>query len=161
SQRSTGEGAGAVSPANYLDWAAQSHVFSYMAASRSWPLNLTGGDRPERTRGTVTTADFFPLFGSPPLLGRTLFPHAIPPGNVHVVVLSYGLWARRFGSDVNIVGRNITINSEPYIVVGVMPANFNPDDYGELWLPSRWGVPVNLLRPDEDPRPVRDSHYLH
>src|SRR5215475_13973785 len=47
SQRSTGEGAGAVSPANYLDWAAQSHVFSYMAASRSSPLNLTGGDRPE------------------------------------------------------------------------------------------------------------------
>ena len=87
SERSTGAGGGAVSPANYLDWAAQNHVFSYMAASRSWPLNLTGGDRPERVRGTVTTADFFPLFGVRPVLGRTLLPDDNKPGNDHVVVL--------------------------------------------------------------------------
>jgi putative ABC transport system permease protein len=161
SQRSTGEGGAAVSPANYLDWAAQNHAFSYMAASRSWPLNLTGGDRPERVRGTVTTADFFSLVGARPILGRTLLPDDNRPGNDHVVVLSYGLWKRRFGSDPGIVGRNLTINGEPHVVVGVMPPNFNPDEYGELWLPSRWGVPVNLLTPNEDPRPARDTHYLH
>jgi putative ABC transport system permease protein len=161
SQRSTGEGGGAVSPANYLDWATQNHVFSYMAASRSWPLNLTGGDRPERVRGTVTTADFFALVGCRPILGRTLLPDDNKPGNDHVVVLGYPLWVRRFGSDAGIIGHEITINGEPYAVVGVMPANFNPDEYGELWLPSRWGVPVNLLTPNEDPRPGRDTHYLH
>ena len=68
-QRSTGVGGGAVSPADYLDWAAQNHVFAYMAASRGWQVNLSGGDRPERIRGTMTTGDFFPLFDVRPVLG--------------------------------------------------------------------------------------------
>jgi putative ABC transport system permease protein len=160
SQRSTGEGGGAPSPANYLDWQSQNHVFTYMAASRSWPVNLTGSDRPERVRATMTSPDFFPLFGVRPVLGRTLLPDDNHAGNDHVVVMGSGLWKRRFGSDRNLVGRNITLNGEPYTVVGVMPASFNPDDFGELWLPSRWGVPAHPLRPDEDPRPVRDSHYI-
>jgi len=160
SQRSTGVGGGAVSPGDYLDWAAQNHVFSFMAASRGWQVNLSAGDRPERVRGTMATGDFFSLFGVRPVLGRTLLPEDNTPGNDHVVVLGYGLWTRVFGSDRGILGRQITVNGESYSVVGVMPANFKPDGYGELWLPSRWGVPPNLLRPNEDPRPVRDSHYL-
>jgi putative ABC transport system permease protein len=160
SQRSTGEGGGALSPANYLDWAAQNHVFAYMAASRGWPVNLTGGDRPERVRGTMTTASFFPVFGVPAMLGRTLLPSDEAAGNDHVVVLSYGLWKRRFGADRNLIGRNITMDGEPYTVIGVMPASFNPDEYGELWLPSHWAVPAHPLRPNEDPRPNRDTHYL-
>jgi len=160
SQRSTGEGGGAVAPANYLDWATQNHAFVYMAASRGWQVNLSGGDRPERMRGTMTTGDFFPLFGVAPLLGRPLMPEDSTPGNDHVVVLGYGIWTRLFGSDRGVLGHNVTINGESYVVVGVMPANFNPDGYGELWLPSHWGVPPNLLRPNEDPRAVRDSHYL-
>lgn len=160
SDRTTGEGGGAPSPANYLDWQAQNHVFAYMAASRAWPVNLTGGDRAERVRGTMTSPDFFPLFGVRPALGRALLPDDNQPGNDHVVVLGGGLWKRRFGADRSLVGRNITLNGEPYTVVGVMPASFNPDNYGELWLPSRWGVPAHPLRPDEDPRPVRDSHYM-
>jgi putative ABC transport system permease protein len=160
SQRSTGEGGGSPSPANYLDWRAQNHVFTYMAASRAWPVNLTDGDRPERVRGTMTSPDFFPLFGVRPFLGRTLLPDDNQPGNDHVVVLGSGLWKRRFGSDRSLVGHNLTLNGEPYMVVGVMPASFNPDSYGELWLPSRWGVPAHPLRTYEDPRPVRDSHYI-
>jgi putative ABC transport system permease protein len=76
------------------------------------------------------------------------------------VVLGYGLWKRSFGADRGVVGRKIALNGDSYIVVGVMPANFNPDGYGELWLHSHWGVPPNLLRPNQDPRTVRDSHYL-
>jgi len=159
SQRSTGEGGDSPSPANFLDWQAQNHVFAYMAASRGWPVNLTGGDRPERVRGTMVSSDFFSLFGVPPILGRTLLPDDNHAGNDHVVVLGSGLWKRRFGSDPNLVGHDITLNGEPYTVVGVMPANFNPD-YGELWLPSRWGIPTHPLRPDEDPRPARDVHYF-
>jgi putative ABC transport system permease protein len=159
-QRSTGISGGAVSPADYLDWAAQNHVFSHMAASRSWPVNVNGGDRPERIRGTMTTGDFFPLFGVEPLLGRALQAQDNSPGNDHVVVIGYALWKRLFGGDRGLVGRDITINDASYTVVGVMPPNFAPDTNGELWLPSHWGVPPNALRPNEDPRSVRDSHYL-
>ena len=160
SQRSTGIGGGAVSPADYLDWAAQEDVFSSMAASRGWPVNVSPGDRPERLREAVTTADFFQLFGVRPLFGRTLGPQDSTPGSNHVVVLGYGVWKRIFGADQSLLGRDITINGEAYTVVGVMPANFLPDGYGELWLPSHWGVPTNILRPNEDPRSSRDSHYL-
>jgi putative ABC transport system permease protein len=160
SDRTTGIGGGAVSPADYLDWAEQNHVFSYIAASRGWPLNVSTGARPERLRGTVTTGDFFSLFDVRPLMGRTLSRQDSTPGNDHVVVLGYGVWQRLFGGDRGIIGRDITVNGAPHTVVGVMPANFVPDGYGELWLPSRWGVPANLLRPNEDPRPSRDSHYL-
>jgi putative ABC transport system permease protein len=160
SQRSTGEGGGAPSPGNYLDWASQNHVFASMAASRGWPVNLTGGDRPERVRGVMTTASFFSVFGVPATLGRTLLPSDEAAGNDHVVVLSDGLWKRRFGADRSLIGHNVTLDGQPFTVIGVMPAGFNPDEYGELWLPSRWGVPAHPLRPDEDPRISRDTHYL-
>lgn len=158
--RASGVSYGNMSPANYLDLAAQNHVFSRMAASRGWQANLTGGDRPERLRSTMTTASLFSLFGVRPMLGRALLPDDEKAGSDHVVVLSYGLWKRRFGSDHNLVGQNITLNGERYVVVGVMPPNFAPDDYGELWLPSPWGVPPHPLNPDKDPRPLRDTSYL-
>src|SRR5215471_12767284 len=159
-QRSTGIAGGAVSPADYLDWAAENNVFSFMAASRGWPVNVSTGDRPERLRSTVTSGDFFSLFGVRPLLGRALSREDSRRGNDRVVVLGYGIWIRLFGGEHTIIGHDISINGAPYTVVGVMPGNFVPDGYGELFLPSRWGVPPNLLRPDEDPRPSRDSHYL-
>jgi putative ABC transport system permease protein len=158
--RSTGVSTQDSSPANYLDWLSQNNVFSHMAASRGGQGNLTEGDRPERVRITVATATFFPLFGVNPILGRTLLPTDEKAGNANVVVLSYGLWERRFGSDRSVIGRDIKLNGEPHTVVGVMPANFSPDDYGELWVPSPWGVPANALRPAEDPRPSRGSNYL-
>jgi len=160
SDRKTGEGGGAPSPANYLDWKAGNHVFAYMAASRGWPVNLASSDRPERVRGVMTSPEFFPLFAVAPALGRTLGADDNQPGRDHVVVLGNGLWKRLFGSDPNLVGRNLTLNGEPYMVVGVMPTGFNPDNFGELWLPSRFGVPAHPLHPEEDPRPIRDSHFL-
>jgi putative ABC transport system permease protein len=159
--RSTGVNYEDISPANYLDFAAQNHVFSQMATAGGWQGNLTGGDRPERVRISVVTASFFTLFEVQPMLGRALVPDDERAGSDHVVVLSYGLWKRRFGSDRALVGRNITLNGEPYLVVGVMPPNFGPDNYGELWQPSRFGVPSHPLRPNDDPRSFRDSQYLN
>ena len=158
--RSTGARGGASAPANYLDWAAQNDVFSQMSASRGEQCSLSDGDRPERVRGTMATSSFFPLFGVAPILGRTLFPSDEQPGHNHVVVLSSELWARRYASDRNIIGREILLNDEPCTVVGVMPPNFQPDSYGELWIPSAFGVPTNSVRPSVDPRPIRDSNYL-
>lgn len=148
------------SPANYLDWAAQNHVFSEMAAGRGWQCNLADGDRPERIRGTMTTASFFPLFGIHPLLGRSLLAEDEQPGHDRVVVLSHSLWKRRYGANRALVGQDITLDSQPYTVIGVMPPNFSPDEYGELWVPSPWGVPTHPLVPNEDPRPMRDRNYL-
>ncbi len=96
SECSTGAWKADASPANYLDWVALNHVFSEMAAARGWQANLTGGDRPERIRSSMTTASFFPLFGIPPLLGRALTRADETPGSAHVAVLSYALWQRRY-----------------------------------------------------------------
>jgi putative ABC transport system permease protein len=153
------------SPANYLDWisqneASQDHAFAYIAASRGWPASLSSGDRPERVRGTMATPNFFPLFGVSPILGRGLEASDAQPGNDHVVVLGYGVWQRYFAADRGIIGRSIRLNSEPYTVLGVMPLNFSPDEYGELWVPSPWVVPTHPLAPDKDPRQFRDRNYL-
>ena len=148
------------SPANYLDWVSQDHVFAEMAASRGWQGSLSTGDRPERVRGSMTTPSFFPLFGVAPILGRGLEPSDARPGNDHVVVLGYGLWQRYFAADRAIIGRDIDLDGEQYNVVGVMPPNFSADEYGELWLPSPWGVPTQPLVPDKDPRQFRGRDYL-
>ena len=158
--RTTGRDRGSSAPANYIDWSAQNNVFSQMAAATGTQGNLTEGDRPERVRITTATASLFQLFGTGPIIGRTLLPSDEAAGRANVAVLSHGLWARRFGSDAGIVGRDIHLNGEPHTVVGVMPANFSPDGYGELWVPSPWSVPANVLRPHLDPRPLRDSQYL-
>jgi len=160
SQTFEGQQTDDASPANYLDWVAQNHVFSEMAASRGWQGSMTAGDRPERVRGTMATPSFFPLFGVNPILGRTLVASDAAPGNDHVVVLAYGLWHQYFAADRAIIGRDIRLNGEQYAVVGVMPPNFSPDEYGELWVPSPWVVPTHPLVPDKDPRQFRDRNYL-
>jgi len=158
--RSTGAAGGAVAPANYIDWAAQSDVFTQMSASGGAQFSLSDSDRPERVRGTMATSNMFPLFSVAPILGRTLLPSDEQPGHNHVVVLSSELWARRYGSDRNIIGREISLNDEPHTVIGVMPPNYQPDGYGELWIPSAFGIPTNVLRPNVDPHPIRGSNYL-
>jgi putative ABC transport system permease protein len=158
--RSTGQEGGGSAPANYVDYAAQNDMFAFLSASCGEQFSLSDGDRPERVRGTMTTSNMFPLFGVSPMLGRTLQPTDEQPGHNRVLVLSAELWARRYGSDRNILGREISLNDEPYTVVGVMPPNYQPDGYGELWVPSRFGVPTNVLRPNVDPRTVRGSNYL-
>lgn len=158
--RATGTSRDAAAPANYVDWATQNDVFVQMAAARGWQGNLSDGDVPERVRATMATASLFQVFATPPLLGRALAPSDERPGNANVVVLSQGLWERRFGGDRSVIGRQIRFDGQPHTVVGVMPASFSPDDYGELWTPSPFGVPTHSLRPMQDPRQMRDSNFL-
>ena len=158
--RSTGISQEASSPANYLDWRAQNDVFSVMAAASGAQADITGGDQPERIRITHTTANFFRLFRMPPLLGRTLLPSDDTLAGDHVVVIGAQLWARRYGSEKAIIGRELMLDGEPRTIVGVMPPNFSPDDYGEVWVPSPFGVPPNSLRLHDDPRLIRDNTYL-
>ncbi len=158
--RSTGESSEDAAPANYLDWAGQNTVFSAMAASRGWQANLAGTGEPERLRTTMASSQFFTLFGVQPILGRTFGTEDAKPGNANVAVLSYPLWSRRYGADRGIIGRDIILDGEKFNVIGVMPASFSPDDYGELWVPSPWDVPTHQLAPNDNPRAFRGRSYL-
>jgi len=158
--RSTGSSAHDSSPANYLDWAAQTDVFSHIAASSGIQITLSDGDRPERIRATITSSDFFPLFGVSAVAGRTLASRDSHSGNDHVAVLGYDLWQKRFGGQSDVVGREILLNGERFTVVGVMPRNFAPDNYGEMWIPSAWDVPPHPLLPGQDPTGLRSRDYL-
>src|ERR1051326_9237315 len=108
---------------NFLDYREQNQVFEHMAAFNGASLTLTGGPDPERLRGGRVTADFFNVLRTQAFMGHTFLPKDDQPGNNTVVVLSYGLWQRRFGSDKNIVGQTIQLDSKPYTVIGVLPAD--------------------------------------
>src|SRR6476660_9755523 len=117
------------SPANFLDWQKQAQSFTGMAAMVERSFNLTGLGEPERLDGRRVYANLFELLGVPALLGRTFVPDDDKPGT-HVVLLSYSLWQRRFGSDPAVIGRALTLNGESYTVIGVMQRGVHLPGYG-------------------------------
>ncbi|HSS17851.1 MAG TPA: ABC transporter permease [Candidatus Dormibacteraeota bacterium] len=123
------------SPPNFLDWQRQNTVFTGMAAISERSFNLTGVGEPERLDGRRVSANLFDLLGAPALLGRTFVPDDDRPGT-HVVLLSYSLWRRRFGSDPNVIGRAVTLNGESYTVIGVLPRSVAPTGLWELERPG-------------------------
>ena len=98
-------------------------------------FNLTGGSRPEQVNGIHVTEGYFRVYGAPVALGRIFTPQEDSPHAGRVVVLSYGLWQRRFGGDPAIVGKSISLGNEPYTVVGVVGKGFVGDVQADLWLP--------------------------
>ena len=120
---------------DFADWQNQNQVFEQMAGFITGGSLLVNNEEIERVRGTSATADFFPLFKTNALLGRTLQPGDAQKGHDDVVVLSYGLWQRRFGSDPNVVGTKVKVDGEATTVVGVMPAGFDYPYQSELWVP--------------------------
>ena len=139
-------------PANYVDWKTQNHSFEDMAASATASFNLTGDGEPERVSAYSVTANFLPLLGVQPLLGRVFVPDEDRPGANKVTVLSYQLWQSRYGGDRQIINRNIQLDGEKYTVVGVMPAGFQfLDNEVRLWVPLRL-EPADLTN--------RGGHYL-
>ncbi|MGI8995653.1 MAG: ABC transporter permease [Pyrinomonadaceae bacterium] len=125
-----------VASAEFLNWRAQNQVFEDMAALNFADYNLTGGgEEPERIPGAPVSASYFPLLGVKPLLGRTFLPEEDQPDRNSVVVLSYGLWQRRFGSDPNVLNKTITLNGKSHAVIGVMPRGFQLPQNAELATP--------------------------
>ena len=97
---------------------------------------LTGSEEPEQLSGVAASANLFSVLGVHAALGRTFFESEDVPGNGRVVVLGHDLWVRRFGADPAVVGRRLQLNSQPYVVIGVMPASFVfPERREELWVP--------------------------
>jgi len=121
-------------------WRQQTRIFQQVAAydSGGAGLNLTGNDQPEQVQGVHVTVDYFSVLGAPVIAGRTFTEAEDSPHGGNVVVLSYGLWKRRFGGDRGIVGKNIQLNRQPYQVVGVIGRAFVTDNPADLWLPFQF-----------------------
>ncbi len=137
-----------ISIPNFDDWRDQNRVFSHIALFRGRNYNLTGTDQPERLRAGVASGSFFRLLGVEPLLGRAFQPKDDRAGAERVVVLSYGLWHRRFASDPAVVGQAITLDGDLHTVIGVMPPGFrHPDiDRAQMWLPVSFDTQYMLAR---------------
>ncbi|MEK6299557.1 MAG: ABC transporter permease [Acidobacteriota bacterium] len=121
-----------VSAADFVEWRDQNQVFEQIAAFHTQPFNITGAGEPEFLGGVRSSAGLFSLLGVEAKLGRTFLPEEDQPGAGHVVILSPGLWERRFGSDPQIIGQKLTLNDEPYTVIGVMPPGFQFPRKGEM-----------------------------
>src|SRR6185295_18527770 len=121
---------------NFLDWRAQNRVFEDVASySDGGNFSLTGAGEPERLRGADVSQGTFELLRVAPVIGRTFTAEEDKPKQDAVVILGNGLWQRRFGSDPQIVGKTITLNSRQRTVVGVMPPGFKFPENAELWVP--------------------------
>ena len=113
-----------VSAPEYLDYEKQTTSFEHIAAFDYTDLNLTGGDMPERIQGAVVAPSLFPLLGVGPIRGRVFSSDEFGEGRDNVVILSARLWQRRFNSDPNLVGKEISLNGRNFTVVGIMPETF-------------------------------------
>ena len=151
-----------MSPADYLDVAAQNHVFEQFASYREQNLTLTGTGAPEKVAGVVTTPNLISLLGVAPLAGRGFSNGLDAAASGREVVLSYALWQRRFGGREGIIGTTISIDREAYTVAGVMPPEFAFPPETQLWITPRAGYPVpeHPLQPEKNPANSRGIHYL-
>src|SRR5271154_6290503 len=120
---------------NYVDWRDQSHSFESIEATRGATIALTGMGEPERLNSRYATAGMFPLLGVDSVAGRTFRPDEDRTGGAPVVLLSYGLWQRRFGGAPDVIGKSITLDSQPYTIVGVLPKGFELLQPADVFLP--------------------------
>jgi putative ABC transport system permease protein len=128
------------SPANYRDWRDTSRSFEAMAAFHGVSANLVGVGEPVRLDGAAVTAGLIPMLGIKALVGRTFVESDDDADAPTTLLLSYRLWATRFGSDPAAVGRQVTLDDTPCSIIGVMPRGFDfPSREAQFWTPMRLG----------------------
>jgi putative ABC transport system permease protein len=125
-ERNTANAPGNTGFATYADWKVLGRTFDDLAIIRSFAPTLGGEAEPERIAGMRVSANFFRLLGVRPALGRDFTPADDTPASWHVVLISDGLWRRRFRADPGIVARTIRMDDQDYQVIGVMPRGFEP-----------------------------------
>ena len=145
-----------VSAPGFRDYSAKTELFSQAAVETGAAMNLTGSGDPERVNVSQVSANFFPVLGVRPLLGRTLRPDEAEEGRNKVVVLTYGFWKDKFAGDSAAVGRTLALNGETYEVVGVMPATFRDFFFrqGQMFTPL-------FFRPEQMGDGRRTNEYLN
>jgi putative ABC transport system permease protein len=141
----------AASHPNFLDWQAQVKSFEAVAAWTNVGFTWTEGGDADVAIGLSASASFLPALRVSPALGRNFLPEEDRPGgNTRVAILSDGFWRRAFGADPSIIGRTISLNTQPYTIVGVLPASF------------RWGQFSDIMAPlAADPKRNRGDHRLN
>jgi len=139
-QEGADEQAGTIAWLDFRDFRRRSGSFSAIAAYDEWTPTLSGGDRPERIDAALVDAEFFSVLGVDPALGRFFRPEEDVDGQDRVVVLSHGLWQRRFGGDREVIGREVLVDARSHTVVGVAPEAFeDPRLSGMRWpAPEMW-----------------------
>ena len=155
SQPKRGAARGSSSFPDFEDYRAKTSSFEDLAALRSRGYTLTDGTSAERISGGRVSASFFPLLRTGAALGRVLSPDDDRPGAPKVALLSFGLWQRRFGASSSVVGQSVTLDREPFTVIGVLPAGFHfPMDLEEADLYTA------MAQEDAESRGERSMHYL-
>jgi putative ABC transport system permease protein len=127
-----------VSYPNFLDWREQNQSFEDIACfdTGGFIIGSSGaGSEPEQLQGAFVTHGLFEILGVAPILGRTFTDDEDQPDHDLVVILSYGLWQRRFGGDPNILGQTIMLNNRPRVAIGIMPRGFQFPEVAEAWGP--------------------------
>jgi putative ABC transport system permease protein len=112
-------------------------------------VNITGSGEPEQVKAIHVSNAYFRLFGAPVVAGRTFTSDEDRPNGGRVVILSHGLWVRRFGADRSLVGKSILLGNESYLVVGILGADFQPNPAAEIWFPLQ-----------ADPNSTGQAHYV-
>ena len=127
----------AATPAEWIEWRRLNTVFTDLASVQTAAATLSGEGGPEQVPAQKVTWTFWSVLGVPPIRGR-VFTEDEDNKEVRVVVISHGLWERRFGGSPGIIGRTIAIDDEPYQVIGVMPRGFYflPSREIDLWMPA-------------------------
>ena len=141
------------SPANYRDWKRMSSVFESMGAYRGLAVNLSGDGQPSYLEGSSVTSEVFPLLGVKPALGRVFSAEDDSSGAAGTVILSDTLWRSRFGADPAILNRKVLLDGKPYIVIGVMQADF--------YFPQREVALWTAMRFEESEFEDRNNNYLN
>lgn len=140
-----------VAPANFLDWRKQATSFERLAAYSGTSGTLLWSDGPERVLGGSVSWDLFELLKVRPALGAPFEEKHDSPGNNDVMILSHGLWVRRFGADPSVIGRSVNLSGRPTAIIGVMPEGFYfPSRTAEYWRP----IAINPANPP------RGAHFL-
>src|SRR6202047_960037 len=146
-----------VAPATYLDWQEHSRSFARLGAC-SWDgVNFTGDGTPQKIQDFLVTANFFSTLGVQPRLGRDFLPEEGEPGKNQELILSYGLWERRYAADPKILGKVVKVDGKPFTIVGVMGKGFDFPMSAEAWLPMAFDA---KQRVDRDSRPLWVSGHL-
>jgi predicted permease len=116
---------GSISYLNFRDWQRSNHTFSAMAISRPISFSLTGAGEAEQLKAELLSSDYFSLLGVKPVIGRMFAPGEDEVGAAPIVLISAGLWKRKFGSSPEVIGRSITLDGRSFTIAGVIHADFD------------------------------------
>ena len=142
-----------VSPVNFLDWQREAKSFEHLALYADQTMTLTSGDHAEAVQGAVASSTFFPALGVKPVIGRWFSAEDDRAPGPSSVVLAEPLWKRAFGASPGVLGRQVMFDSEPFTVIGVVPAGAAFPDKTEAWFS------LALSARGVDPK-SRGAHYM-